>query len=600
MADIEIFTSQNQDVPSNTARDFLRTCHEKLTYAYQPIVETHTGVTFGYEALLRNHQALGVETISDLFDKAAELGILHRFDVMIRAKAIGCFANLDRPSNSKLFFNIDNRTISSKDYAPGLTKRILDETGLPASSLCFEISERHEVSMAMAEGTLKHFKDEAYTTAIDDFGTGYSGLKLLQDHTPDFLKVDRHFIKEIYKDKKRKLLVSSIIDLAHVLGIFVVAEGVETQEDFMACKDLDFNLVQGFYISHPQNDPQKLKKSYPHIVNINRREQNKKNAETRLIVDQMEYLPPLRIDDPMNTVFEAFRRNKNLTFFPVVDEHGYPLGIIQENRIKDYTYSPYGKDLINNPGAGINLRRFIDNCPVADIHEKTKTILENFSHSESPEGIIIVKSFSYMGFLSAASLLRVINEHNIAQARDSNPLTKLPGNASIASYVNERLEDCTGATTLAYLDLDNFKAFNDTYGFRQGDRAIILFADLMRKRFKDANIFLAHIGGDDFFIGATDYDFALFQKTITTLLDDFSNDVESFYDATARDQKCIRAKDRHGVMRDFSLMTCSAALIHMSANRKEGLPDAQRLDQDIADLKKTAKTDAHHMAIKYY
>ena len=102
--------------------------------------------------------------------------------------------------------------------------------------------------------------------------------------------------------------------------------------------------------------------------------------------------------------------------------------------------------------------------------------------------------------LSAASLLRVINENSLAQARDCNPLTKLAGNSSIASYVSEACPNTAEDFVLAYMDLDNFKAFNDAYGFRQGDRAILLFAELMRKQFQQDNIFLGHVGGDDFFV----------------------------------------------------------------------------------------------------
>ena len=107
---------------------------------------------------MRGHQEMGVESIFDLFDRAEELKILHRFDMIMRARAIGKFASLPRNHRTKLFYNLDNRIISAPDYFQGGTKSILKEHNLPRSTLCLEISERHEVSMKMAEENLARYR----------------------------------------------------------------------------------------------------------------------------------------------------------------------------------------------------------------------------------------------------------------------------------------------------------------------------------------------------------------------------------------------------------------------------------------------------------
>lgn len=598
MFDFNDIAPMGHEDPSNEAMAFLEDAKQCLTFAFQPIVDIHNGTVFGYEALMRGFEAMAGKSVFEIIDRAHDFGILHRFDMVMRTKAVAKFSMLPRSHKTKLFYNLDNRIIHSPDYFQGATKTLLAQYGLPRSTLCLEISERHEVSMSMAEKNLARYRGEDYSTAIDDFGAGYSGLKLLQEYQPDFLKIDRSFIVGIETDKKRKLMVSTITDLAHVLGIFVIAEGVETKEELAVCKEIGCDLVQGYYVSYPQIDIEALTMQYPQVIEGGRRHKNpEEGSDTQKIYELIEYRPPLRIDDDMGIVIEAFRSNKDMTFFPVVDESGSPMGIVREHALKEYTYSPFGKDLMANRATGLTLRKFISACPVADIQASAQSILENFSLSESPEGIIMVKEFGYLGFLSAASLLRVINENNLAQARDCNPLTKLAGNSSIASYVSNACADTTEHTILIYLDLDNFKAFNDVYGFRQGDRAIMLFAELMKKTFAPDSSFLAHVGGDDFFIGLKQDDVIGAKKQLEVLLRTFRQDVESFYDPEVRERGYLEGKDRHGVHRHFPIMSCSAGLLYLPAGRDENTPSHTDLDSAIARLKKEAKNSDEHVTV---
>lgn len=597
MFDFDDIAPLGHEDPSADAKAFIEMAKQVLDFAFQPIVDIHNGTVFGYEALMRHHDKMGVETIFEVFDRAEDLNILHRFDMVVRARVISKFSKLPRSHRTRLFYNLDNRIITSPDYFRGGTMALLQQYDLPASILTLEISERHEVSMQMAEKNLARYRGEDYSTAIDDFGAGYAGLKLLHEHQPDYIKIDKSLIQGIDRDKKLKLMVSTITDLAHVLGIFVVAEGVETEGQLAVCKEIGCDLVQGYYICRPQLDPQALETNYPSVISLGRRHGHPDNEETNIIYEQIEYRPPLRIDDDMQTVFEAFRSNKDMTFFPVVDESGSPLGIVREHNLKEYTYSPFGKELIANRATGLTLRKFLSPCPVADIQSSTQSILENYSLAESPEGVILVKNFSYLGFLSASSLLRVINENNLAQARDCSPLTKLPGNSSISAFVGEVVSDASEASVLIYMDLDNFKAFNDAYGFRQGDRAILLFADLMRKAFQGDHVFLGHVGGDDFFIGVRTAQKDEVIERVRALLAKFAEDVESFYDAKVREQGYLDGKDRDGNPRRFPLMNCSAAVLTLDADRPENTPSFEDLDSAIARLKKQAKEAEDHLAV---
>ncbi|MCA1908712.1 MAG: diguanylate cyclase, partial [Magnetospirillum sp.] len=208
--------------------------------------------------------------------------------------------------------------------------------------------------------------------------------------------------------------------------------------------------------------------------------------------------------------------------------------------------------------------------------------------------IIIVDDMKYVGFLSAHSLLRVINEKNLAAARDQNPLTKLAGNNLIHEYVSEALGATDVEYVLAYFDFDNFKPFNDKYGFRLGDRAILLFAELLAKALPRDTSFPAHVGGDDFFGGFRRMGFEESLRVASDLCTAFARDVESFYDDETRRQGHIVGQDRVGNIVRFPLMTVSAAIVHLPAGRP--LFSVDDVSQLIAELKKSAKKSPNRVA----
>ena len=183
----------------------------------------------------------------------------------------------------------------------------------------------------------------------------------------------------------------------------------------------------------------------------------------------------------------------------------------------------------------------------------------------------------------------------LEQARDQNPLTKLPGNHSISDHVAA----CLGApkpenNIFVYFDFNDFKPFNDHYGFRQGDRAILLFAEIMQRNLADPGIFLGHVGGDDFFAAFAGQDLETVIRKVRKVLASFKHDIESFYELEDRERGHIQARSRDGEMRAFPLLSCSAAIIALP-------PVADALDHDrlvksIAGLKKQAKNTPNHIA----
>ena len=137
----------------------------------------------------------------------------------------------------------------------------------------------------------------------------------------------------------------------------------------------------------------------------------------------------------METVLEIFGQKADLSLLPVIDHSGYPRGIIREKDLKSIIYNRFGHALLTNKALGNPQDRFIHKCPIAEISATIDEILEIYAQARNPEGILIVDEFRYLGFLTAQSLLHLVYEKRLEQARDQNPLTKLPGNHSISDHV---------------------------------------------------------------------------------------------------------------------------------------------------------------------
>ncbi|EIC21021.1 bifunctional diguanylate cyclase/phosphodiesterase [Thiorhodovibrio frisius] len=568
---------------------------ERLDYAFQPIVNIHTGAVFGFEALLRGLDNLGFRTVDGLFSAADGEGVLLELESALRDKAIASFARIPDVRHARLLFNLDSRSLINEPRWGHLTDASLKRHGLAPATLCFELTELHDLTAhPEAQRAVEGLRQQRFLFAIDDFGTGYSGLKLLYEFPPDLVKIDRFFISSISRDHKRRLFVENAVHLAHTLGVQVVAEGVETADELTACRDIGCDLAQGFFIARPSTDIPGLSTSYPIVPKTVGPSRRQSDSDSTLIRSRIEQLPALTEDSEMREVFDLFKRHSEYSFFPVLDKTGKPLGLVCEKALKRYIYSSYGRELLANSAYRKQLLDFLSPCPSLDINNPVERLLEAYTAANSPPGMIMTENFGYAGFISQAALLQILDSKNLAAARDQNPLTRLPGNNSIIDYVQQVLEDARQDYCLVYFDFDNFKPFNDTYGFRIGDRAIALFADLLRKMLPTHSCFIGHVGGDDFFAGFREPDRKVVKGHVSAVLAQFKHEALSLYDSATRERGYIEALTREGQPARLPLLACSAALLWISGTVRDGtLDDVSRV---IAKQKKAAKASPDGLA----
>ena len=565
-----------------------------LDIAFQPILNINTGKIYAVEALLRNHLDAGFRSIFDVFDTTYKENVLYAFDLALREKTFKKFTQINNYDTMKLFYNLDNRLFEMPDFSSGNTNMLLQKYNIRRENICFEISERHEIeNMTSMEKILQHYKDEAFYIAIDDFGVGYSGYKLLFDSAPDIIKLDRYFLQNIDKDIKRKLMVKSITHLAIQLGIDVLAEGVETKEEYLSCKEIGCTLVQGYFVQHPTKNTQEIQAKYEHICDLLRSCRRKDNiSKTKKYVQQIS---PIQKSSSMHEVVEYFKRNSNVPYVPIINKDAKPIGILAEAQIKEYLYSPYGISLLlNDEKEKSKLKHLITDCPSIDINSNISMIIELFSNNSDGHGILITKNSKYYGFLTSKDIIQLINEENLIVARDQNPLTKMPGNRLVESYITQSVQN-TKPTLLCYYDLDNFKAFNDVYGFRNGDRIIQLFADIISKKLPNS-FFKGHIGGDDFFVATTiDEAQENYCKQLTEIITTFEDHAREFYSQEDKENGYIVAKDRAGNQKKFPFLTVSASVLFTHVKKPSHCTES--INTVLSLQKKIAKSEKNHLCV---
>jgi EAL domain-containing protein (putative c-di-GMP-specific phosphodiesterase class I) len=218
-------------------------------------VSLQTGRIAGFEALSRWQRAEGLLSPAHFIQVADETGIIVPMNrILLREACLHLRAwHAQFPCNPPLTMsvNITPREFNQPDLASQI-KSILDEVGIDPSSVNVEITETIAMADPQRSGlVLSQLKELGVHLSIDDFGTGYSSLSRLQGFPVDTLKIDRSFISKIDTDRKTDEMVRIIIMLAHNLGLKVVAEGAETAEQVSLLRQLQCELVQGYFFARP-------------------------------------------------------------------------------------------------------------------------------------------------------------------------------------------------------------------------------------------------------------------------------------------------------------------------------------------------------------
>jgi EAL domain-containing protein (putative c-di-GMP-specific phosphodiesterase class I) len=217
-----------------------------ITMAFQPIVDIEDGSVFAYEALVRGKDGepagavLGRITPENRF----------AFDQRCRVRAVEMGAALGIATN--LSINFMPNAVYEPRQCIRSTLDAAARTGFPISRIVFETTEDERVpDPERLKAILAEYKHQGFMTAIDDFGAGYAGLNLLAAFQPDIVKIDMALVRGIDANAARRAIVGGIVGICRMLGIRVVAEGIETEAEARTLRNLGIVLMQGYLFARP-------------------------------------------------------------------------------------------------------------------------------------------------------------------------------------------------------------------------------------------------------------------------------------------------------------------------------------------------------------
>jgi diguanylate cyclase (GGDEF)-like protein len=225
----------------------------ELEVHYQPLLDVATGRVTGAEALVRwRHPTRGLVPPMEFIPVAEETGQVNDIGAFVLREACLEAARWNQRENPvTVSVNIAVGQLRDPGFASSV-QRALRAADLPPSRLCLEVTESAMMRVGGVEtNVLARLRRLGVRLAIDDFGTGYSSLSYLHELPVDELKIDRSFISRIARGQRHAHLVETILRMAHGLGLDVVAEGVETQEQLDLLADLGCQKAQGYLFSPP-------------------------------------------------------------------------------------------------------------------------------------------------------------------------------------------------------------------------------------------------------------------------------------------------------------------------------------------------------------
>jgi EAL domain-containing protein (putative c-di-GMP-specific phosphodiesterase class I) len=242
---------QNAEAMSDTDPAFTcEGCRSPLGFdfsmAFQPIVDLGTGSVFAYEALVRGVNGEPSRTVLERVNGQNRFA----FDQRCRVLAVELATKLG--ITTKLHINFMPNAVYEPSRCLRTTLEAAARTGFPVDRIVFETTEDERVrNPGHLKNIFLEYKHRGFQTAIDDFGAGYAGLNLLADFQPDIIKLDMALIRGIDADAARRAIVGGIAGICRMLGVRVVAEGIETAAEMRALSDLGISLMQGYLFAKP-------------------------------------------------------------------------------------------------------------------------------------------------------------------------------------------------------------------------------------------------------------------------------------------------------------------------------------------------------------
>lgn len=568
-----------------SSRFFLKVIEQSLLdIHFQPIICLDSGKVMGYEALARIQNHPDSETIK-LFNFANKSDKTWEIERLCQELTFKKLAKLNL-GNQKIFINISSHVLSDSRFKK-VAMSALNKYKINPPNIVFEIKEKDAVeeSFGLIE-SIEHYKRQGFGIALDNIGKGYSSISRIFSLNPSFIKADMGLIKEIDVNPLKASLIGSFVEFCSKNNITLIAAGVETEKELKVLKRIGVISVQGFYIGKAKSDvcdiDSSVKKKIKDIAN-----------RYKHIEDTLSFLGKIEsICTPSYTVlettqgadvFEIMKKNDNIHSVCVLNTYNEPIGMITYSSIMQIFGGRYGFDLnYKKKVTNIMQTNFLKIESETSIEDVAKMALGR-DNKYLYDPVVVSKAHKYLGSVTVKELLEAAISIQVNMAADKNPLTGLYGNSVIEKSIRDKL-NASAPFAAIYIDLDNFKAYNDAYGFYNGDKMIKTLAELISK-LCHANELAGHIGGDDFIIITNDTDSAI--SLCERISETFSQSIRPLYSEDDWKNGWIVSKNRKDEEESFPIVSISISVVFKyECSTPCNFEDFSKI---IADLKKSSK-----------
>ena len=528
--------------------------------AFQPIFRLDDGVVHGYEALLRPPEPWTDPL--ELIDAARREDLGTTLELAACRAAVLDFARLGLPG--RLFLNLGASSIIATGGARNQVVQFAIAAKLPPSRLVVELTERENIpDLDRVIATLREMRNCGLAVALDDYGQGYSGMRAWLELRPDIIKIDQYFISGLQVSSAKFEALRGIVRLAESLDTQLPAEGIETLAELAVLRDLGIPMGQGYVLGRPSPDPAL---SVPEEVaatlalrQISVFPERSHVQAPHQTVGQLLLPVPHVVPSASNfEVARIFEQAQDVHAIAVVDK-GIPLGLINRQQFVDRLSKPFHREIYGRKPctAFMNARPLVveNDVPI----ESLTQVLSGEDQRYLADGFIIVSNGRYLGLGTGEALVRAVSALRIEAARHANPLTFLPGNIPITEHIGRLLANGVSFTT-CYADLDQFKPYNDIYGYWRGDEMIKLQARVILAHVDPVYDFVGHVGGDDFVILFQSHDW---EARCEAIVRGFREAARSLYNEEDLANDGIMAEDRRGNMTFFRLTTISIGAVEV-------------------------------------
>lgn len=570
-----------------TAQPTVTECMQenRLLVHLQPIIDMAKGSIFGHEALVRTPADSPWPNPDALFAAARTEGCALALELHCLRLAMRL-----RPGiRGRLFVNLSAEALlhAMTVAGPGSWQERGPDTGLPLSGVVVELTEHERVQdLHGLQQALDLLRLNGGTLALDDFGDGRSSLRLWSELRPEYVKIDKYFVRDVHQSSHKLKTLSALQALAETFGSRLVAEGVEQADELMVLRDMGLHFAQGFFLGRPQRPaleqlpPAALQVLHNHhiaVLPVARQACNRGLSAKALL----KQAPSLPVDATHDDAAKLLRAQPDMHAVALVQDQ-VPVGLISRKTLQDLYLELYFRDLYGRRPCTLHANQ---KPLLVDIHtpiEQLTSVLTSDDQRYLTEGYIITEGGRYIGLGTGEQLVRTVTEARIEAARHANPLTFLPGNVPLTQHIERLLEN--GQDFVAcYADLNHFKVFNDYYGYWRGDEMIRLQAKCLSAACDPRRDFIGHVGGDDFVLLMQSLDSV---QRIEAAVTQFNQLALGLFDEKARTEGGIRAEDRHGVERFHPCTTLSAGLVMVAPGR---LHSAEEVASAAAVAKHHAK-----------